>query len=60
MLRNGIVHTVDDANPSAGAIAIRGGEIVYVGSSRGVDAWCGPATATIDLGGTEVYRAPGF
>lgn len=54
VLRGGVVHTVDDSNPTAEAVAIRDGEIVYVGSDLGVDAFCDGTTETIDLRGRLV------
>lgn len=58
VLRNATVWTVDDANPRARAVAVRGGRIVYVGSDDGAAAYVGEATATLDLDTRLVV--PGF
>lgn len=55
VLKNGIVYTVDDKNPSAEAIAVLGSKIVYVGDNIGVERYaCGDANI-IDLAGKAVY-----
>src|SRR3712207_2818827 len=51
VLRNGFVYTVDARNPTAAAVAIRDGRIVFVGSNRGVRAYVGARTKVIDLQG---------
>ena len=56
--RGGKIWTVDDANPSAEAIAVTDGRFVYVGSNEGVTAHVGPATRVIELDGALV--TPGF
>ncbi len=58
VLRNGRIWTVDDAKPSAEAVAVSGDRIVFVGADRDVDAHIGPATRLIDLDGARV--TPGF
>jgi len=58
VLRDGTVYTVDPRQPRAEAVAIRGGVIVFVGSSRGARAYVGPATRVVDLAGRTVV--PGF
>lgn len=58
VLFNAKVHTVDDAQPSAEAVAIRGDRIVAVGSNASVRALAGSATRSIDLRGQMVL--PGF
>lgn len=45
------VYTVDDSRPTAEAIAVRDGRIMFVGSRRGVDAVTGPATKVVDAHG---------
>jgi len=52
--RGGVVFTADSEHPSASAIAIRAGRIVYVGDDAGVVAFAGPATTTVDLEGRFV------
>tara|TARA_R110002096_G_scaffold367840_1_gene561115 strand:- start:51562 stop:53247 length:1686 start_codon:yes stop_codon:yes gene_type:complete len=55
VLKNGIVYTVDDKNPSAEAVAILGSKIIYVGDNIGVERYaCGDANV-IDLAGNAVY-----
>jgi len=58
VLRGGTVVTVDDALPRAEAIAIRGFEIVAVGSDREIDAYVGPETNRVELEGR--LAIPGF
>jgi predicted amidohydrolase YtcJ len=58
VLRGGSVVTVDDALPRAEAVAIRGFEIVAVGSNREIDAYLGPETETLELEGR--LAIPGF
>jgi predicted amidohydrolase YtcJ len=58
VLRNGVVYTVNAAQPHAQAIAIRGEEIVAVGSNDDVKKWIGPKTCVIDLHGR--FAMPGF
>ncbi len=47
---NGTVLTVDDAQPTAEAIAVSDGRIVAVGSRADVESWIGPDTQTLDTG----------
>ncbi|GMV05515.1 MAG: putative amidohydrolase [Gemmatimonadota bacterium] len=54
VLRGGVVHTVDDALPSAEAVAVRDGRIVYVGSDAGADALVGEGTEVVELDGRLV------
>jgi predicted amidohydrolase YtcJ len=56
VLTNARVHTVNDAQPWADAVAIRGEEIVYVGAAgdQALEALVGPATEAHDLGGRVV------
>ncbi len=51
---NGVLHTMDAARPRASALAIRDGEILYVGDDRGARAFIGAGTRVIDLGGRFV------
>src|SRR5215218_5998647 len=53
ILVNGTIHTVDDANPSAMAVAIRDGRFVAVGDDEIRDL-AGPSTRVEDLGGAAV------
>jgi len=54
ILHNGFVYTVDAGLPVAAAVAIRSGEITFVGSDAGALARRGPGTEVIDLGGRMV------
>ena len=54
----GNVITMDDANPTAEAVAIKDGIIVFVGSKEDAEAFVGENTQTLDYGGSSVY--PGF
>jgi predicted amidohydrolase YtcJ len=49
--RNGHVYTVDAEDSVQQALAILNGRIVYVGNDAGVNAYVGPRTHVIDLGG---------
>lgn len=48
---NGKIYTVNEAQPWAEAVAIKGNNIVFVGSSEEADALVGDNTEVIDLGG---------
>jgi predicted amidohydrolase YtcJ len=52
------VWSVDEAHPSAQAVAVVGDRIVAVGSAADVDAWRGPHTQVLDAGGKLLL--PGF
>lgn len=54
VLVNAIVHTMDDTRPRAEAVAITGGRITGVGSSRDLLATKGPRTEVLDLNGATV------
>lgn len=54
----GPVHTAVDAHPTAQAVAVRAGRIVYVGARAGAAAEVGPKTKVIDLHGAALF--PGF
>jgi predicted amidohydrolase YtcJ len=58
ILRNADIWTVDDARPTAHALAIAGNRIVKVGNDRDVMALATPATRVLDLHGAFVL--PGF
>jgi len=58
MLFNGKIYTVESDNPWAQAIAIKNGEIVYVGNDQGVKKWLGDNTVQQDLQGKMLL--PGF
>src|SRR5262245_33448690 len=58
VLTGGAVYTVDAARSWAQAVAVRGGRIAYVGDDAGAEAFIGPATRRVDLGGRMLL--PGF
>lgn len=58
LFQNGKIHTVNPAQPSAEAVAVRGNRIVYVGDKAGAAAWTGKSTRVVDLAGRMLM--PGF
>ncbi len=58
VLDGAAVYTVDAVRTWAEAIAVRGEEIVYVGTSRGAARYVGPRTRVVNLAGKMVL--PGF
>jgi hypothetical protein len=54
IFRDGRIHTLDPARPTAEAIAVRGGRIVAVGSDSEVRPLAGPATKIVGLDGRTV------
>ncbi|MFQ5631534.1 MAG: amidohydrolase [bacterium] len=58
VLHNGTIHTVNDAMPTAEAVAVKDGKIVFVGSSTEAQAWIDDGTEVIDLQGKTA--TPGF
>jgi len=58
VLYNANVYTVDDAQPKAEAVALRGDRIVAVGGNDAIRALAGSTTRGIDLQGAMVL--PGF
>ena len=55
---NASVLTMNDASPTAEAVAISGNEIVYVGDAAGVQEHIKDGTEVFDLGGDSLL--PGF
>lgn len=51
LLTNGYVYTADRTRTVAAAVAIRGDTIVYVGDTKGAEAFADATTERIDLGG---------
>lgn len=51
IITNAHVYTVDDANPFAEAVAVRGNRIAFVGSADDAKGWRGPKTDVIDGAG---------
>jgi predicted amidohydrolase YtcJ len=58
ILLNGNIYTVDEANPSAQAIAIKDGIILQVGTNEAIEQLKGEKTEVIDLQGQ--FAMPGF
>jgi len=58
LLLNGAVHTMADEQPRASAVAVRDGEIVYVGTGDEAGGFTGDATRIVDLDGRMLL--PGF
>jgi predicted amidohydrolase YtcJ len=54
LLHNGVIRTMDPANPAAEAIAIGGGRILALGTAAVLEGLCGPGTRRVDLGGRMV------
>src|SRR5262245_48074524 len=54
VLKNGVIYTVNDAQPKAEALATRYGRIIFVGSSAEVKQYEGKSTRVIDLKGKTV------
>jgi predicted amidohydrolase YtcJ len=57
ILTNGAVYTMDAARSWAGAVAVAGGRIIYVGDSTGALRLRSEATRVIDLAGRTVLPA---
>jgi predicted amidohydrolase YtcJ len=58
VFKNGYIYTVNPGARVAQAVAVMDGEIVYVGSNQGADAFVGPSTKVVKLGGKMML--PGF
>ena len=58
VLTNATFQTMVSEDDTAEAVAITGGELVYVGDAAGVEAFIGDNTKVMDLGGK--YVTPGF
>src|ERR1035441_8015824 len=55
---NASIHTMDDAHPTANAVAIAGNRIAAIGSTAEIRALTGKGTRVIDAAGKTVF--PGF
>lgn len=55
---NGNIYTVDDPNPKAEALAIKGDRILGIGKNEVIEALAGETTKVIDLEGK--FAMPGF
>jgi predicted amidohydrolase YtcJ len=51
---NGIVYTVNSSQPNAEAVAVKGGRIVFVGTTPGAKPFEGKETRMVDLKGATV------
>ena len=58
VFKNAKVYTVNEAQPWAEAVAVRGNELVYVGDLAGAEPFVGEGTMVHDLAGKMVL--PGF
>jgi predicted amidohydrolase YtcJ len=58
VLRNGKIVTMNPAQPTAQAIAVRGDRITALGTDQAAQRWIGPSTKVIDLHGMTAI--PGF
>ena len=58
VFRHGAVYTVSSEKPWAEAVAVANGEIVYVGTDKGVQAYIGSKTEVVELG--HGMLLPGF
>ncbi|HJJ46623.1 MAG TPA: hypothetical protein O0Y17_06050, partial [Methanocorpusculum sp.] len=54
----GNVITMDDKNPTAEAVAVKDGKILFVGSAKDAEMYCDADTEVIDYGENSIY--PGF
>jgi predicted amidohydrolase YtcJ len=58
VFKNGYIYTVNPGGRVASAVAVLNGKIVYVGSNQGANAFVGPSTKVVKLGGKMML--PGF
>jgi predicted amidohydrolase YtcJ len=58
VFKNGNIYTVNDRQPRAEAIAVKGDRIIFVGSNLSAQRFVGTATRVVDLQGKTVL--PGF
>ncbi|HEV8040247.1 MAG TPA: amidohydrolase [Bryobacteraceae bacterium] len=58
ILINGVIHTMDPANPQAEAVAVANGRFLAVGMNAEISAYATSRTKRIDLGKFPVF--PGF
>jgi len=58
VLRNGKIVTMNPVEPTAQALAVRGGKITALGADAAAQRWVGPNTKVIDLHG--MLAIPGF
>lgn len=58
VLKNGIIHTMNEAGVRAEALAVKDGRFIFVGTNKAVKRFMGSETRVMDLGGKLVL--PGF
>ena len=51
VFKNGNIYTVNERQPTAEAVAVKGDRIIFVGSNRAAQNYVGKNTRVIDLGG---------
>lgn len=51
---NGNVYTLDESNPKADSLAVKGQELIYAGGNSGASRFIGPETKVLDLKGATV------
>jgi predicted amidohydrolase YtcJ len=54
VFKNGNIYTVNDKQPRAEAVAVKGGKIIFVGSNQAAKAYEGKGTKMVDLQGNTV------
>ena len=54
IITNATIYTMNPAQPTANAFAVRDGKFLAVGSATEIDALRGPQTQVLDLGGAPV------
>ncbi len=54
IITNAVVYTMNPAQPTATAFAVRDGKFLAVGDNTTIEALGGPQTKTVDLGGASV------
>ena len=57
VFRGGAVYTVDASRSWAGAVAVSGGRIVFVGTDSAATPWIGPKTRVVELAGKMLLPA---
>ena len=55
---DGTIYTAEDSGPTAEAVAVQNGRIIYVGNREGAAAYVTPETQIVSLEGATLY--PGF
>ena len=54
IIHNGPIYTMDENQPTAEAVATKGGEIIYVGDMQGAEALKTSSTEMMDLEGNTM------